>query len=243
MLECALERASLDFLVLCSSLASIVGGVGRVDYVSANAYLDAYAHARSKAGHFTVSINWPAWRDVGMAVHSPVEHDMESARIESLERGIYPHEGVQALQAALSGQYAQFVVAPPEPEPVGIVAATSTADPVSAASSVHPRPELAQEYMKPQGEFEQSVAAIWEAVLGVQPIGREDDFFELGGHSLLAVQVVSRIRSTFQVEIGLRRLFELPTVAQVAGAIVDLLIAQVEQLSDEEARHALRELN
>jgi hypothetical protein len=39
-----------------------------------------------------------------------------------------------------------------------------------------------------------------EAVLGVEPIGREDDFLELGGHSLLAVQVVSRIRAAFRLE-------------------------------------------
>jgi acyl transferase domain-containing protein/acyl carrier protein len=242
-LDSVFDKAQLDFLVLCSSLASVVGGIGRVDYVSANAYLDAYALARSKAGYFTVSINWPAWRDVGMAVTSPMAPDMEHARIESLERGVYPQEGVEAFRAALSLPHAQFVVAPPEPVPVTGTSPTSVPAAVPDAGSSHPRPDLTGEYIAPESDVERSIAAIWEAILGVQPIGREDDFFELGGHSLLAVQVVSRIRSAFQVEIGLRRFFELPTVAQLAGAIEDLIIVQVEQLSDDEARKALRMVN
>jgi NADPH:quinone reductase-like Zn-dependent oxidoreductase/NAD(P)-dependent dehydrogenase (short-subunit alcohol dehydrogenase family)/acyl carrier protein len=61
----------LDFFILCSSLTSIVGGFGQVDYCAANAFLDAYANRRnSRQGAFTVSINWDAWRDVGMAAEA-----------------------------------------------------------------------------------------------------------------------------------------------------------------------------
>jgi amino acid adenylation domain-containing protein len=71
----------------------------------------------------------------------------------------------------------------------------------------------------PLGWFEQTLAAVWSQVLGCGPVGRHDDFFALGGHSLLATQLVSRIRQTFQVELPLHRLFELPTVSALAAEV------------------------
>jgi amino acid adenylation domain-containing protein len=54
-----------DFLVLCSSLNALVGGLGQSDYAAANAFLDAFA--QSRPGELpVVSINWDAWRNVGM---------------------------------------------------------------------------------------------------------------------------------------------------------------------------------
>jgi acyl carrier protein len=55
---------------------------------------------------------------------------------------------------------------------------------------------------------ERSVAKIWRELLGVPEIGVDDDFFQLGGHSLLAVQVLARIRDTFDIELPLKVLFD-----------------------------------
>src|SRR3982074_2553151 len=68
----SLERlppaAGLYLCVLCSSLASILGGAGQADYCAANAFLDAMAAAASARGAAAaVSIAWDAWREVGMA--------------------------------------------------------------------------------------------------------------------------------------------------------------------------------
>ncbi len=70
VLDSVLRGRDLDFFVLCSSLASILGGVGKVDYCGANAFLDAFAHLRSErdGGGPTVSICWDTWGEVGMAV-------------------------------------------------------------------------------------------------------------------------------------------------------------------------------
>jgi len=67
-LEAALVGVDLDFLVLCSSTTAIIGGMGQVDYCAANAFLDAYAHYNTARGIYTISINWDAWQEVGMAV-------------------------------------------------------------------------------------------------------------------------------------------------------------------------------
>ncbi len=77
-------------------------------------------------------------------------------------------------------------------------------------------------YEAPQGEIETALAAIWAELLKVEQISRHDNFFALGGHSLLAVQMITRIRTTLDVEIALRTLFEAPTVAGLAQRLLKL---------------------
>ncbi|MCX2182020.1 SDR family oxidoreductase [Streptomyces sp. SKN60] len=65
---CRQVAADLDFVVLCSSLLSVTGGLGQVDYCAANAFLDAVAHHHDALGDLPVTaIDWDAWREVGMA--------------------------------------------------------------------------------------------------------------------------------------------------------------------------------
>lgn len=104
--------------------------------------------------------------------------------------------------------------------------------------------------LAPRTPVEQRLAEIYAQVLGIDQIGIEDNFFELGGHSLLAIQVVSRICEVFDLELPLRTLFESPTVADLAVAVVQesgtasddefrCLLLEVEGLSDEEAQAIL----
>jgi acyl transferase domain-containing protein/aryl carrier-like protein len=67
-LEFALKDVDLDFFLLCSSLSSVLGSVGQVDYCAANFFLDSFARYDSlKTGRSTVSINWDAWTEIGLA--------------------------------------------------------------------------------------------------------------------------------------------------------------------------------
>ncbi|MCP4660712.1 MAG: amino acid adenylation domain-containing protein, partial [bacterium] len=85
-----------------------------------------------------------------------------------------------------------------------------------------PEPEVggvAEAFAAPGDPSEELIAEIWAAVLGLNRVGTHDNFFELGGHSLLATQIVSRARETFAVELPLPRLFEAPTVAELAAVV------------------------
>ncbi len=74
-------------------------------------------------------------------------------------------------------------------------------------------------FVAPSTTEEELLAGIWSQVLGIEPIGIQDNFFALGGHSLLATQVISRIRDTFNIELPLRRLFKYPLLKDLAKQI------------------------
>ena len=58
---------SLDFFALFSSSSAFAGLPGQVDYTAANAFLDSFAHWAVDAGWPCLGVNWPAWRDTGLA--------------------------------------------------------------------------------------------------------------------------------------------------------------------------------
>ena len=76
---------------------------------------------------------------------------------------------------------------------------------------------------RPHTELEERIAEMLGELLDLEEIGLDDNFFMLGGHSLLGAQLIARLREAFGVEIGLRSLFEAPTVAALS--------AEVERLS------------
>jgi acyl carrier protein len=94
--------------------------------------------------------------------------------------------------------------------------------------ALHPRPNLKTPYAAPSNEVEQSVAAIWQELLGMDQVGINDNFFELGGHSLLATRIVTQLRDAFHVKLPLRSLFESPTVAQISLFILARLAEELD---------------
>ncbi|HEY7559872.1 MAG TPA: amino acid adenylation domain-containing protein [Candidatus Binatia bacterium] len=83
--------------------------------------------------------------------------------------------------------------------------------------------DLMHEFVWPRNEIEEMVAQVWREVLKLKTVGVHDNFFELGGHSLVATRVIARLRNKFGIDLSLRKLFELPTVATFAQCIDDLL--------------------
>jgi len=84
--------------------------------------------------------------------------------------------------------------------------------------------QLLPDYSEPRTPFEKELAKIWEAVLGVERVGREDNFFLLGGDSLKAVRALSRVRDAFGAGMDVRVAFQHPVLHEHAAMILSTLI-------------------
>ncbi|MEX2492517.1 MAG: SDR family NAD(P)-dependent oxidoreductase [Nitrospirales bacterium] len=247
VLDRVFRDANLDFVVLSSSLASIIGPFGQVGYCAANAFLDAFAYKKnSTGGPFTISINWDLWQEVGMAVDGmknlegfltqerKVSEDnrllgsVPEDEMDFLKDGLVPAEGVEVFKRILNCSLSQVVVSTRDfPKRVRQsqrintkIFETMSQKPQTADPSIL-RPNLTTTYLAPRTPIEEALAEIWQKVLGLQHVGVHDNFFYLGGDSLLATQAMSRIRDTFQVEVPLRELFESPTIDELAKILED----------------------
>lgn len=83
-------------------------------------------------------------------------------------------------------------------------------------------------FVAPGNSVEEALAGIWSDVLHVKQVGTYDNFFELGGHSLLATQILSRVREFFQIKLPLRTIFEAPTIAALAEAVIQKTIEEAD---------------
>jgi amino acid adenylation domain-containing protein/non-ribosomal peptide synthase protein (TIGR01720 family) len=103
-----------------------------------------------------------------------------------------------------------------------------------------PDPELASgsAYAPPVGEVESALAAIWAEVLEVERVGRNDNFFELGGHSLSLLAVQTKVQKQLAIQLPLKRYFENPTLAAMAGVVQEEVGAAAAGGSEDLARMA-----
>lgn len=80
----------------------------------------------------------------------------------------------------------------------------------------HPRPEVDIVFAAPTNELERKLANIWEALLGINEVGVDDNFFDLGGDSLLLLRVQVKIREALEVNLSPAEMFQHPTIGALA---------------------------
>jgi len=242
-----LRPQPLDFIVLCSSMSAVLGGFGQVDYSSANAFMDGVAwENRVSGGPHTISINWNAWREVGMAVETDMPESLrELGNQFSYTDGVLNREGVDAFSRILDRWQEPQVSVSFTDLPQFMKRRWQTAEEVAARTlgpvSIQPRPDLRTPYEEPSTETEKTVSAIWQEVFGYKQIGRDDDFFELGGHSLLAVQLLRPLQDAFDLTLTLPALFENSTIEALARYIDAAVWARVGVASSEDLEAEGRE--
>lgn len=264
-LEEVLRGQPLDFLVLSSSIASSIAGFGQVDECAASSFLDAYAQCDSSTeSRLTVSIDWGPWRDdESQAPCQPGLERLAQSQQQLKERfGITMREGVEAFDRLLSASLSQAVVLAWDFQKVldqaGSLTTTDLMDEserLDSSTPAHPRPEMPNVYAAPRNAIEALMADIWQRIFRIERIGINDDFWELGGNSLTSVQIITRAREVFQLELPLRALLASPTVAGLAQEIaehqltpaevaeIETLFLEINNLSLDEAHEQLtREL-
>ncbi|HEX2078088.1 MAG TPA: amino acid adenylation domain-containing protein [Longimicrobium sp.] len=134
----------------------------------------------------------------------------------------------------------RYYLEAPRGATAGVALPLPAADPApssddTALPAASGRSHLRTAYVAPSNRLEESIAAVWAEMLGLERVGVEDDFFEVGGHSLLGTRVIARLRMHYGVEIGVDAIFRAPTVAALAREVGDALLAAVEAMSEEEA--------
>lgn len=95
--------------------------------------------------------------------------------------------------------------------------------------------------VQPATPIEEKLLATMRDLLGNRAVGIDDNFFLAGGHSLLGMQLIMRLRQTFDVDLTLPQLFKAPTVRRLAVVIETSLIDAIDTMSDEEAEAYLTE--
>jgi len=190
--------------VLHSSISSVLGGLGLAAYSGANAMLDAMALG---GGPRWLSIDWDLWDNAA------------EAQVAGMPVAIHPPEGNEAFLRLLSVNVGSRVIVVVNDLVARLKAWVRHADRGTGTGGGverHPRPNLTTAFVEPRTATERELADIWGAQLAIASIGIHDRFFDLGGHSLLAVQVASEIRDRFQIEMPVLKLFQAPTIAELA---------------------------
>jgi NADP-dependent 3-hydroxy acid dehydrogenase YdfG/acyl carrier protein len=181
-----------DFFVCCSSMAAVLGPAGQFDYCAANAFQDAFAHARDGRDRTRfMSIDWDAWKDVGMAVKASEPHGISCA------------EGTEVFERLLQHPRPQWAVC--------------TREPSFEEPQIRPPPVSGHARgLEPRTSVMLALEEMWRELLGVQNPGAHADFFDLGGDSLLAVQLAARLQARFARGVSLRQLLQMRTIAVLA---------------------------
>ena len=253
----AFEHRGLDFVILCSSTTSILGLVGQVDYCAANAYLDAIAsHHAFGRDTMVVAINWSAWRDVGMAVDTrKLREGVGAGEDTMLQGGLSNDDGIEVVKRVLAAPPSSQVAVSfldlgwsLEGERIEATTVAASADDIArgerqsdapaastsdSAQKLHARPPIQSVFVAPRNEVETKICAVWQEMIGIEPVGVHDSFFELGGHSLLAVRVMARVNEELRTEIPVAKLYEGLTVDFIARLVAPS--AETESVEDEGA--------
>ncbi|WP_438010602.1 SDR family NAD(P)-dependent oxidoreductase [Sorangium sp. So ce321] len=235
--------APLDFFVLFSSVASMLGTAGQGNYAAANAFLDALAHHRRARGLPGLSINWGPWSEVGLATRADRSAFLAARGIASLS----PSDGLHALARLLQADAAQIGVVALDVERWCETQASAAASPFFArlrkarpaapAALAAPEHRLGEALASaPPGRarrllLEAHVSRYLASVLGLppsSPIDPDTPVRKLGLDSLTAVELRNRLGASVGLTLPATFVWNHPTISAVARFLADRLGVSLE---------------
>ena len=218
--QCTQDR-ELDFFVMFSSAASLIGSPGQSNYSVANTSLDAIAHYRRAQNLPALSINWGAWSKSGMAIE-------QGFHVDGL-KSIEPQQGLQALELLLTSELPQVGVLNADWQKLSrkftylkqsnyfsqLVSQTKS-DPsqnqaVFQALLATPAPERSQYLVD---YLQQAIAEI----LQIKPVNLsvEASLLDLGMDSLMVMEAINQLKADLQLILYPREFYERPQITDLA---------------------------
>ena len=205
-----ISNREVDFVLLTSSLASILGGLGYAAYAAANCFQDTFAGNHSESKTRWISVNFDGWN---------------FGELQSDRDVIRPEEGLEVIERILATPHLNRIAVSTTDLKQRMQqwvnrSKNSIKEPVkSTPRHQRPRPELSVAYVAPESSNEKCLADIMNKYFYYDKIGVNDSFFDLGGDSLMALSILSKIHEQLKVRLSIKSFYEAPTIKGLVGAI------------------------
>ncbi|SDW71737.1 6-methylsalicylic acid synthase [Amycolatopsis xylanica] len=213
---------SVDFFALFSSFGQFLGLPGQAAYASANAFLDAVANRRAAAGHAdALSLCWTSWRGMGMAVSEVVDAELRHAAVTDISADEAFRAWLDASRHRV-GQVAVFgTTDAPHRRPPVLTELRSEVDTEDDGTGVLAGLTGEERLARLVEEITAQIAA--EMRLPVAELDARRPLTALGLDSVMTLSIRRRLETRFGLGLPATLLWKLPTVAEVAGYLSDLL--------------------
>lgn len=205
------KSIDLDYFVMFSSIASLMGFAGQANYASANSFLDGLAEYRRAHGLKALSINWGPWREVGMAKELVAIHERQGLKPFKTE------DALAALNYALTQDQTQL----------GIV----HWDKKQSITQVTDSSFLERFYMETAEQqpalLKQAIIKEINKVLGKTGVVDENKgFFDMGMDSLMALELKNRLQNLTQQTLSNTLIFDYPTVNSLTEYLLHRILGE-----------------
>jgi acyl transferase domain-containing protein/NADPH:quinone reductase-like Zn-dependent oxidoreductase len=245
------RRMRLDFFVMYSSLASVVGSSGQANHAAANAFMDALAERRHAEGLPSVSVAWGAWSEIGAAADRQLADRIDARGLEALTR----QRGLEWLDAAMAGDRPSVAVFPVRwsdfqtqaqaawPMFADLRQAARSVPAAASSSPAVPRAALLEQFAEesPSRRHELLIGLVGEHVARVigassaDAIDPHQPHNELGLDSLMAVELRNRLGTGLGVARSLPAtlVFDHPTIEAISTYLATTALVATDTLSPE----------
>lgn len=233
VLDTVLAEDNLDFCILFSSMTTLLGGAGQSDYTAANAYLDSYSQYRRKNGQESISINWSAWKETGMAVDYMVSDEMV------LFQSVTNQEALDVVEEMMSRGISNIIPAEINYDVFAIASDSiyiNLSDGIQKAVNRQKKKQENKDNGKKKNvdikniaiigkgteeytETEKMVAYIYASVLDLTEIDVFESFNSMGGDSMISTEVLGVLNKEFDNLLDVSDMFSYPTVVEMAEYI------------------------